>query len=297
MTNWSTDRIPNLNGKIAVITGGNIGLGYQISLELAKKGAQIVIACRTKSKGYSAIEKIEGILKKKINAEVIPLDLTDLESIHQFASEFGEKYTKLDLLINNAGVVNLKDREETRSGLEMHMATNHYGHFALTGLLMPFIKKSEKARVVTMSSGAYRSGTIDFDDLNWTKRKYDRLKSYGDSKLANLLFVMELKRYFQKNNIRAISVAAHPGLSATERQQSIGIGGKLSKWFAQPVSMGALPSLLAATDINVKSGEYYGPKWAIRGYPKLEKVKPIVSDEDLAKKLWEVSEKITGIKY
>lgn len=158
MTNWSTDRIPNLNGKIAVITGANIGLGYQISLELAKKGAQIVIACRTKSKGYSAVEKIEGILKKKINAEVIPLDLTDPESIHQFASEFGEKYTKLDLLMNNAGVINLKDREETRSG---HMATNHYGHFALTGLLMPFIKKSEKARVTLLHNYI---GILEYSD-------------------------------------------------------------------------------------------------------------------------------------
>ncbi len=297
MARWNSDNIPNLKGKIAVITGGNIGLGYQISLELANKGAHIVIACRTKSKGQKAIENIKKSLNRKVSAEVITLDLTNQKSISNFAAEFGKKYRKLDLLINNAGVINLINREETNSGLEMHMATNHYGHFALTALLIPYISKADNARVVTMSSGAYRSGDINFSDLNWNNRAYSRSKSYGDSKLANMLFMMELERYFIKNKINAISLSAHPGLSATERQQTIGIGGKLTKYLAQPVTIGALPALMAATHPDAKGAEYYGPRWFVRGYPKLEKKKPVVFNKDLAKKLWLLSEQITGVRF
>jgi NAD(P)-dependent dehydrogenase (short-subunit alcohol dehydrogenase family) len=297
MARWNSDSIPNQKGKIAVITGGNIGLGYQISHDLANKGAHIIIACRTKSKGQKAIENIEKSLNRKISAEVITLDLTSKKSISNFAIEFGKKYRKLDLLINNAGVINLISREETNGGLEMHMATNHYGHFALTALLIPYISKAKSARVVTMSSGAYRSGDIDFNDINWNNRTYSRSKSYGDSKLANMLFMMELERFFIKNSIDAISLSAHPGLSATERQQTIGIGGRLTKFLAQPVTIGALPALMAATHPDAKGGEYYGPRWFIRGYPKLEKKKPIVFNKDLAKKLWALSEQITGVRF
>lgn len=294
---WNAEHIPDQTGKTAIITGGNTGLGYQISLELAKKGATIVIACRTKSKGLKAIENIEKTLNIAINATIIPLDLTDFDSIRSFANIFMEQHSRLDLLINNAGVVNLKHKATTKDGLEMHIATNHFGHFALTGLLYPLIKNTPNARVVTMSSGGHQYGDINFQDLHWEKRPYHRVKSYGDSKLANLLFVRSLQEKFDTDHINAISVAAHPGLSATERQQTIGIGGWLTKILAQPVWMGALPALKAATSPDVKPMEYYGPKYGMRGYPKLAKMDKKAFDKEVADLLWKVSEQITGVTF
>ena len=297
MKNWDTTQMPNQKGKIAIITGGNIGLGYEIAFQLAKKEATIIIACRTLSKGEQAIQKMTKTLHREINAHVIPLDLTNFDSVHAFASKYTSIYSKLDLLINNAGVINLKDRMVTNTGLEMHMATNHLGHFALTGLLYDCIKNTPNSRVVTMSSGGHKAGNIDFDDFNWEKRKYSRVKSYGDSKLANMLFVQSLQEKFDTENVNVLSVAAHPGLSATERQQTIGIGGWLTKILAQPVWKGALPALRAATDPNVKPTAYYGPKYGLMGYPDLAQIDQKVFDKTIANKLWKVSEQITGITF
>lgn len=297
MKNWNTNQIPNQGGRVAIITGGNAGLGYEIALQLAKKEATVVIACRTIAKGEQAIQKMEKTIGRGLKASVIRLDLADFNSIREFASDFKSNYDQLDLLINNAGVVNLKERAVTPSGLEMHMATNHLGHFALTGLLYDLIKNTPNSRVVTMSSGGHKSGNINFDDFNWEKRKYGRVKSYGDSKLANLLFTRSLQEKFDAEKIGSLSVAAHPGLSATERQQTIGIGGWLTKILAQPVWMGALPALRAATDTNVEATEYYGPKYGLKGYPTLSKMDEKAFDVNVAKKLWELSEKITGVKF
>lgn len=294
--NWSTKQIPDQTGKIAIITGGNTGLGYQISLELARKNATIVIACRTIDKGISAINNIEKTLGVKIQARVIRLDLTDSNSIEKFVDEFKRNYERLDILVNNAGVVSLKERQVTKDGIEMHLATNHLGHFSLTGLLLPIIKKSSNARVVTMSSGGYLFANLDFEDMNWEKRQYDRTKCYGSSKLANLLFMVELDRFFKEHKISAISVGAHPGLSATKGQK-----GRAEGWFyktmAQSVEMGALPALMGATAKNVEGKTYFGPKWFIGGYPKPSRMKKIVFDEVLAKKLWDFSLKITKVNY
>ncbi|MEC3907515.1 oxidoreductase [Tamlana sp. 2201CG12-4] len=296
MKKWNEDNIPDLNNKVAIITGGNTGLGYQISLELARKNAKIVMACRTKEKGLKAIQAIEKTLNKKINYEVICLDLTDINSIKEFADAFKQKHKQLDILVNNAGVVSLKEYQVTKDGIEMHMATNHLGHFALTGLLLPQIKQSPNARVVTMSSGGYLFASLDFDDMNWEKREYDRVKCYGASKLANLLFMVELDRLFKRHNYSAVSVGAHPGLSATKGQK-----GRAEGWFykamAQPVKIGALPALMGATAENVEGKTYFGPRWFIRGYPKPSKLKEIVFDETQAKSLWEFSEKKTGVNY
>jgi NAD(P)-dependent dehydrogenase (short-subunit alcohol dehydrogenase family) len=297
MKKWTANQIPDLKNKTALITGGNIGLGYQITLELARKNAAVVIACRTISKGEAAIEKMEQELDKKIKASVIALDLTDIMSVQDCAITFAEKHQQLNLLINNAGVVNLKTKQSTATGLEMHMATNHLGHFALTGLLYPIIAKTPNARVVTMSSGAHRSGNINFNDLNWVERPYGRLKSYGDSKLANLMFTLSLQEKFDSENTSALSLAAHPGLSATERQQSIGIGGWISKMLAQPVWKGALSALRAATDPNAKPKEYYGPQYGVMGYPTIAKMHPRAFNKTVANKLWDLSESITGIKF
>ena len=297
MKHWKSEHIPNQKGKIAIVTGGNTGLGYEIALQLAKKKTTVIIACRTPEKGEQAIKRIEQTLERSIEARVIPLDLAHIDSIKAFAKTFKEQYSSLHLLINNAGVVNLKEKASTSTGLEMHMATNHFGHFALTGLLYDLIKNTPQARVVTMSSGGHKSGDINFDDLNWKKRPYHRVKSYGDSKLANLLFVRSLQEKFNQEQVDAISVAAHPGLSATERQQTIGIGGWLTKILAQPVWKGALPALRAATDPHVKPLDYYGPQYGICGYPTLAKQNEKVYNTAVAKKLWKISEEITGIKF
>lgn len=296
MSKWTTDNIPNLNGKIAVITGGNTGLGFQISLELARKNATIVIACRSIRKGHDAIDKIEKAINKKITATVISLDLTDMSSVHQFAIEFSKYYSKLDILVNNAGVVSLRERQLTKSGVEMHMATNHLGHFALVGLLLPQIKKSEDARVVTMSSGGYLYANLDFDDMNWEKREYERIKCYGASKLANLIFMVQLDRLFKQHNYSAVSVGSHPGLSTSEGQKKRGANWLL-KLLAQPVEMGALPAIMGATEKSVKGQTYLGPRWGIRGYPKQVKLKDHVFDSDLAQKLWAYSEEMTQVKF
>ena len=179
----------------------------------------------------------------------------------------------------------------------MHMATNHLGHFALTGRLFPTLIAADKARVVSVSSLAYRTGTIDFDDLDWQNREYNRFKSYGDSKLANLLFMKQLQKVFASAGATAISVAAHPGLTATDRQQTIGAGGFIAHWIASPVSKGCLPQLLAATEPSVKAGEFYGPKYGLWGFPSVQKIKPGVLNPDVAKKLWRVSEDLTHVKY
>lgn len=297
MENWNTDKIPNLKGKVAIVTGGNTGLGFEICKQLAVKNAKVIIACRTISKGEKALMDIEKQLDKHVEGNVIELDLTSMNSIRKFVGQFKSKYNTLDLLINNAAVINLKEKAVTADGLEMHMATNHFGHFALTGLLFDVIKNTPNSRVVTMSSGGHKYGKIDFDDLNWENRKYDRVKSYGDSKLANLLFACKLQERFDIDSINSLSVSAHPGLSATERQQSIGIGGWLTKILAQPVWKGALPALLAATDSRVKAIEYYGPKYGIRGHPSLSRMDEMVFDRSLADKLWKMSEEITGVSF
>ncbi|WP_272148531.1 oxidoreductase [Tenacibaculum aiptasiae] len=296
MAKWDENNIPNLSNKIAIITGGNTGLGYQISLELARKNATIIIACRTIDKGFTAINQIEKTLNKKIDADVIRLDLTDINSVKEFTKEFTKKYNRLDMLINNAGVVSLEKHQLTKDGVEMHMATNHLGHFALVGLLLPQIKKTPNARIVTMSSGAYLFANLDFDDINYEKRAYERTKCYGASKLANLLFMVSLDKLFKTHNYSAISVGAHPGLSATKGQKGRA-KGLFYKTMAQSVKMGALPALMGATDENTKGQTYFGPRWFIRGNPKPTKLKEIVFDETLAKKLWEYSVETTGINY
>lgn len=296
MKKWNEDNIPNLSNKIAVITGGNTGLGFQISLELARKNAKIIIACRTKAKGLDAIKAIKKKLNKTIDYDVIRLDLTDIKSIQQFAAEFQQKHNQLDILVNNAGVVSLKEHQLTKDGIEMHLATNHLGHFALVGLLLPLIKKSPDARIVTMSSGGYLFATLDFEDMNWEKRAYDSMKCYGASKLANLLFMVELDRLLKKHHYTAVSVGAHPGLSATKGQKSRAEGW-FYKTMAQSEEMGALPALMGATVEKLEGKTYFGPRCFIRGYPKPTKMKDVVFDESLAKRLWEFSLEKTGIHY
>ena len=294
--NWSIDLIPDLSGKIAVVTGANTGLGFKSALELARKNALVIIACRSEEKGKEASLEIK---KQVSNAklDVIALDLTNIESIRSFAKTFHERYKKLDILMNNAGVVNLEKLQRLENGHEMHMATNHLGHFALTALLSKALVNTPHARVVTLTSGAYKVGVINYDDIKWQKREYSRVKAYGDSKLANLLFTYELQKYFDKKNFTAQALSAHPGLTATPRQQKIGIGGKLSKYLATPVEKGVAPQLMAATYKHTKANNFYGPRFLIWGSPALQKIKEGVIIQKEAKSLWEYSLKEMGVEF
>lgn len=301
LVTWNSENIPNLQGKTAIVTGGNVGLGFESSRQLARKGAKVIIGCRRIESGKDAVTRIQKETPVA-DLSVIPLDLIDPQSISNFVKAFNSQNDQLHILLNNAGVVNLENRQTTKEGHEMHMATNHFGHFALTGLLFSRIIATPESRVVTVSSGGYRFGKILFEDLNWEKRPYHRIKSYGDSKLANVLFMLQLQKEFDKLRLgsefcTAISVGSHPGLTGTERQQTIGVGGVLSKWLASPVSKGVLPQLKAATDPLVEGGQFYGPRFGVWGEPKvvqgLEQKVPM----EIAERLWTVSEEATGVVF
>ncbi|WP_461538448.1 oxidoreductase [Spongorhabdus nitratireducens] len=285
---WTAADMPDLSGKVAIVTGANTGLGYKTSLELARKGAHVVMTARNINKGQQAIEQIQTQFPGA-KLCLLQLDLTDTNTIATFAAELSNRFSSLDLLICNGGVVNLETRMQTSRGYEMHFATNHLGHFALTQALLPLLDKAEKARVVVVSSGGYAFGDLDFDDLHWQHRPYNRVKVYGTSKLANLLFVHQLNKQLANSNSSTIAVSAHPGLTASERQQAEGVGGCLSKWLASPLDTGVKPQLYAATAPDVKAGQYYGPRFGLRGSPAAKSLKPVATDDTAAKRLWQIS--------
>lgn len=301
---FTFNSIPDLTGKIILVTGGNSGLGAQSVKSFASKGAEVIMASRSVSKGK---EVAESIVKEqpKAKIEVMELDLMDLSSIRAFANNFLQKYTKLDVLLNNAGIM-IPPYQTTKDGFESQMGTNHLGHFALTGLLLPLIKSTPEARVVNVSSMAHKAGKMDFSNLLYEGGKgYNAIAAYGRSKLANLLFTFELQRYFEKNKINAISVAAHPGVSKTNLFR-FGADAWYAKlllpafsYFMQEADMGALPQIMASTAQNVKGAQYYGPNGfrEMKGYPKLVKPNKSAYNVNDARKLWEVSEKLTGVKF
>jgi NAD(P)-dependent dehydrogenase (short-subunit alcohol dehydrogenase family) len=303
-TNWTTNNIPSLTGKTIIVTGGNSGLGFQSVKAYAEKGAQVIMASRSLTKGENAKSEI---LKncKEANIVVMQLDLTDLASVRQFAEEFNKKYERLDILLNNAGIM-MGPYALTKDGIEAQQGTNHFGHFALTGLLLDKLKTTPKSRVVNVSSLAHRQGVMDFDNLLYEGGKdYSPLKAYGRSKLENLLFTLELQRYFESKKLDIIAVVAHPGVSDTNL--FVHMGGQLLqtilrplfKIFIQPASMGALPQLRASVDTHVKGGEFYGPNGPkeMKGYPIMVKAMDKAYNKESARKLWEFSEKTTGVKF
>lgn len=294
---WDVSMIPDLTGKIAIVTGGNTGLGFQSCLELARRKATVVIACRNEDKGLEAAKEISRQIKGFSSLDVMILDLADLESVKSFAQKYISKYNRLDILMNNAGVVNQEKKGITKDGFETQFGTNHLGHFALTGHLFKILVDTTDSRVVTLSSGGYKYADFDFSDINWEKRPYDRVKSYGASKLANLLFTLKLQNYFDKVGTNTIAVSAHPGLSASPRQQSIGLGGRLTKCLASPLSRGSRSQLLAATDVNIKAIDFYGPKYWLDGPPKLTTIKHELYNQEIADKLWKLSEELTNVSY
>ena len=294
---WDASNIAGQSGRIVIVTGSSSGIGFETAKVLAGKNANIIIAVRNLDKGNLAADRIK-LQYKNAAVSVMELDLANLKSIRTFADNFRKKYSHLDLLINNAGVM-IPPYSKTGDGFELQFGTNHLGHFALTALLINLVRETKNSRIINVSSAAHKSGTIDFDDLNWAKRKYSAWRAYGDSKIANLYFTYELHRRLDIAGSKVIVAAAHPGWTATELQRHSGIFIALNSLFAQNVFMGALPTLYAATADNVCGGDYFGPsgwqEW--RGYPKKVESNELSHDRNIAAQLWNVSEKLTNITF
>lgn len=304
MTRWTAGDIPDQTGRTAVVTGANSGLGFVTARELARRGAAVVLACRDQVKGQAAIKRIfNDVPDAKV--ELRSLDLANLASVRTFADKLGAAYPALDILVNNGGVMAIP-RRETADGFEMQLGTNHLGHFALTGLLLPLMIDQPKARVVTVSSAAHKPGRIDFDDL-MKERHYRSWTSYFQSKLANLLFTYELQRRLSAVDVPLISVAAHPGTSSTNLVGPTANGNKFMEAFlrfgvraiGQSDEQGTLPQLYAATAPDVHGGDYFGPNGLAesRGYPKRVDSTKASKDPETAARLWTVSEELTGVSF
>jgi NAD(P)-dependent dehydrogenase (short-subunit alcohol dehydrogenase family) len=295
-SNWTAENIPNQTGKIAIVTGANSGIGFEMARALARKQGTVILACRNKEKGEAAVGQIVQEYPQA-KAFLLQLDLSDLTSVRRFANEFTGHYNRLDILINNAGIM-ATPFGKTADGFELQFGTNHLGHFALTGLLSNLVIRTPRARVVTVSSGGHRFAKMDFDNLNGEK-DYDRQRAYAQSKLANLLFTYELQRRFEGAKVDAIAVAAHPGWTATNLQAQWRLIRMLNVFLAQQPKMGALPALYAATAPDVQGGDYYGPRgWQeMRGYPTKVQSSDSSHDRAVAAKLWKISEELTGVRY
>jgi NAD(P)-dependent dehydrogenase (short-subunit alcohol dehydrogenase family) len=300
MTKWTAADIPDQTGRTAVITGANTGLGYETAAALAGRGARVVLAVRNLEKGKQAVARITAATPGA-EVELQELDLTSLESVRAAAARLRSGHDRIDLLINNAGVM-YTPRSTTKDGFELQFGTNHLGHFAFTGLLLDRLLPVA-SRVVTVSSIGHRiRAAIHFDDLQW-ERRYSRVGAYGQSKLANLLFTYELQRRLAPHGT-TIAVAAHPGGSNTELMRNLprpiaAASSLLVEPLMQDADLGALPTLRAATDPGVLGGQYFGPDGfqEIRGYPKVVASSAQSHDVELQRRLWAVSEELTGVVY
>lgn len=302
--NWTAADIPSQKGRSVIITGTG-GIGYETALEMTRAGADVIMAGRNKEKGEAAIKKI-NTLNPVGTIRFEKLDLADLASIEAFSERIMTQRENLDILINNAAVMNPPQRKTTKDGFELQMGTNYFGHFALTAHLLPLLQNGMNSRVVTLSSIAHRSGVINFDDLQ-SEHDYKPQQTYAQSKLACLMFSLELQRRSDTAGWGITSMGAHPGISRTElipngsgRNSPAGIARRLLGPIAfQPAAHGAWPSLYAATAIEAKGGTYYGPSRMneMRGYPKVAKMEPQAMDVEVASRLWEESKKLTNVKF
>lgn len=300
MAKWTTADIPDQTGRVAVITGANTGLGYETALALADRGAHVVLAVRNLDKGKDAAARITA-RSPHADVALAELDLTSLASVRAAAEQLRSAHDRIDLLINNAGVM-WTPKSTTRDGFELQFGTNHLGHFALTGLLLDRLLPVAGSRVVTVSSLGHRiRADIHFDDLQW-ERGYSRVGAYGQSKLANLLFTYELQRRLAPHGT-TIAAAAHPGGSRSELTRNLpgwaAVVLPLLEPLFQDAAMGALPTLRAATDPGVLGGQYYGPDGFAeqRGHPKLVTSSAKSHDVERQRRLWAVSEELTGVTY
>ena len=303
---WTAKDMPDLTGRTIVVTGANSGLGYEGARAFAAKGARVVMACRSAEKAGAACDRIRAE-SRAAKIEVKSLDLASLESVRRFAEEVNRTCERIDVLCNNAGVMAIP-RRETAEGFEMQLGTNHFGHFALSGLLLPKLCATKGARVVTQSSSAHRMGRMAFDDLQG-KERYGKWPAYGQSKLANLLFAFELERRLERAGADVMSVACHPGYAATELQfagprmegsslmeRIMTLGNRL---LAQDAAAGAWPMLYAATSPDVRGGDYIGPSSVgeLWGSPKKVGATARARDAEDAARLWKISEELTGVHY
>jgi NAD(P)-dependent dehydrogenase (short-subunit alcohol dehydrogenase family) len=303
---WTTKNIPDQSGRVAIVTGSNSGIGFEAAKALAGKGATVILAVRNETKGQGALDLIREKYPQAA-LEMRLLDLADLHSVWEFSDQIRQNYDRLDLLINNAGVMAIP-RMETKDGFEMQFGTNHLGHFALTGKLLDLLLNTPGSRVVTVSSGMHQVGKMNFEDL-MGRQHYDKSTAYAQSKLANLLFTYELDRRLKANAAPTISLGVHPGYADTNLQDTGPRmeGSTLGRWameiannlFAQSAAMGALPTLYAATEPGLQGGEYIGPDgWmGLRGYPTLTQSSQRSHDQLTAERLWQISEKLTGVKF
>lgn len=296
------DKLPNQQGRTMIVTGANSGLGYETTLALVKKGAKVIMACRSMTKANQAKEEIQQQVPNA-DLEVMEIDLSSLKSVRKFAEDYLSMYDSLDVLINNAGVM-APPYSKTEDGFELQLGANYLGHFLLTGLLLETLSKTPQSRVVTLSSLVHKDGKINFDDLQ-SEKKYDGMKAYAQSKLACLIFSYELQRRLQKAKIHhTISTASHPGIADTELSRNmpkiIYFVAKytIAPFFTHSPSEGAKPTVLAAIG-EAKGGDYFGPTGfkEMKGKAGKASSTELSKDENVAKQLWEISEKLVGFKY
>ena len=295
--NWHAADIPDLSGKTAVVTGANSGIGFETAKALAARSARVIMACRNPEKAGAAADAIRADLPGA-DLRILSLDLSHQVSVNGFAERILSDYTALDLLINNAGIM-IPPYGRTPDGFELQMGTNHLGHFALTGRLLPLLNATPSSRIVSVSSAAHNFGNIDFTDIHWEDRPYKPWRAYGDSKIANLYFTFSLADRLAGQGSRVVCAAAHPGWASTELQRHTGMIRFLNRFFSQSPAKGALPTLYAACGPDVTPKSYYGPggRYEMKGYPRPVRPHPRAMDQDVAERLWRKSEALTGVTF
>lgn len=294
---WTENNIGDLKGKTIIVTGGNSGLGFESSRLYTKYGATVILASRNESRGTKALNQIKQEFPKG-NIELMLLDLGSKKSIEQFVTNFKQNYNQLDILLNNAGIM-APPYESTTDGFESQIGVNYLGHFYLTGLLFPIIKKTKNARIINISSIAHRFGQIDLDTFVYQKENtYNKSKAYAQSKIANLFFTKALARRIEAHHLDTLVLSAHPGISRTN------LFGPTSRFnlmmlISQNQYKGSLPGIRASIDPNAKSGEYYGPRglFSFKGFPKKRTPKKLVNNEEISTTLWEESKKLLQFDF
>lgn len=298
----------SVSGKRVVITGANSGIGYEAALKLAKKGAHVVMACRSVEKAEQARRDLLAQIPGAV-VEILPLDVSEFSSIRAFAARFSDQFGELDILINNAGLVTPR-LSRNSLGHEMHLATNYLGAFALTGMLLPFFRKGKQTRIVNVGSLAHRFGRFDFDDPNWNRAKFNPWKAYARSKIATASFTLELNRRLQQSGSSTIALGAHPGFAATDMGRKNGATSpksafgqwyqdRLEAWIVAVPARAVEPIVHAASETSVAGGDYYGPTglFEIKGKTGKARLNPLARNLEFGRRVWAVSESLTGVSY
>ena len=294
---WDAHMMRDQSGKVAIVTGSNTGIGFHMARALASKGAMVIMACRDPEKAGVAMRRIRDEFPDS-EVSTSELDLADLSSVQSFSEGFSSGAERLDILINNAGVM-IPPKSRTKDGFELQFGTNHLGHFALTGLLMPILEKTEGSRVVTVSSIAHKPGVIDFEDLHGDRKRYNKWGFYSQSKIANLTFSLEFSRRLERSGSGVTAIASHPGYSATDLQRHSLFWRFLNLIVAIPAKRGAEATLYAATEDDALDHPYWGPTGIIemRGWTGKARINAKARDEETGRRLWEVSESLTGVRF